>query len=179
MNPQLTKLHEDLRTNAMRAQSLCWKHTAEQLAHRPNAASWSAAECISHLTRTTEMFLPKWRTALATTRAAGLYGDGPYSMDLIGKLLDWFLEPPTRIPAKAPKNLYPVITGQELKDFLATQNQWLELVTQADGLALDRVKIGSPVSEIVRYNVWASFCAAEAHQRRHLLQAEHAITPKD
>lgn len=179
MNAQLTELCESLRANAMRAQSLTWKSTADQLIARPKPDSWSAAECVVHLTLTTQMFMPRWSGAFAAARAAGLTGDGPFTMDLVGRMLDWALEPPVRFRIKAPPNLQPVAGSDFLKDFLDSQNQWLELITQCDGLALDRIKIASPVSDAVRYNVWASFAAAEAHQRRHLLQAERAIPQKD
>ena len=177
MNAQLTELSEKLRANAMQAQSLVWKHTPEQLAARPKPGAWSAAECLCHLTLATEMFLAKWRVAIASARAGGLMSDGPFSTDLIGKMVCRGLQPPTRFRVPAPRQVIPVsVTGDQLPGFLDAQARWLDLVTQADGLALDRVTITTPLLDWIRFSVWSSFCAAEIHQRRHFRQAEQAIS---
>lgn len=179
MNAQLTELFDHLKANAMRAQSLVWKTDPAKLTARPQPNAWSAAECLAHLTLSTKAFLPSWQSALASARLSGLSGDGPFTMDLLGRTLAWSLEPPPKFRAKAPANLKPVEIGDPLADFLASQDTLLRLVTDADGLALDRIKVPSPVDSRLRYNVWSSFQVTAAHQRRHLLQAEHAISPKD
>ncbi|HEX2120944.1 MAG TPA: DinB family protein, partial [Thermoanaerobaculia bacterium] len=42
---------------------------------RPNPASWSAAECLSHLSISTEMFLPVLQKAIDDARARGVPAD--------------------------------------------------------------------------------------------------------
>lgn len=143
------------------------------MAVRPKPDSWSAAECLTHLTLTTEMLVPVWRAALADARASGLTGQGPFKMDLAGRITNWVLQPPPRIRVKAPPILQPVAAGDVLSGFLASQAQLLDAVSDSAGLALDRIKV-APVGPRVRYNLWASFQVAETHQRRHLLQAERA-----
>jgi hypothetical protein len=171
MNSQLTDLHARLRSNAERAESLVSKAGDPRLILRPKPDSWSAAECLAHLTLTTEMFLPAWRAAFA----GGLQGDGPFKMDLVGKVLNWMMEPPPRLRVKAPANFQPVDTGDVLAKFLVSQTQLLEIVEASTGLALDRIKVASPVDSRIRYNVWSSFRVADTHQRRHLWQAERAL----
>lgn len=179
MNSQLNELFDQLKANAARAQSLVWKTDPPKLTARPQPNAWSAAECLAHLTLSTKEFLPAWQSALASARLAALTGDGPFKMDLMGRTLAWSLEPPPKFRGKAPANLKPIEIGDPLADFLASQDVLLRVVSEADGLALDRIKVPSPVDSRIRYNVWSSFQVTAAHQRRHLLQAERALSPKD
>jgi hypothetical protein len=49
-------------------------------------------------------------------------GDGPYKMDLKGKLLVWFMEPPYRIKFKAVESFQPHLSSKDvLAEFLASQ----------------------------------------------------------
>lgn len=175
MDAQLTDLHVRLQSNAKRAESLVSRAGEARIDLRPKPDSWSAAECLTHLTMSTDMFFPAWRAVLA----GGMRGNGPYKMDLIGRMLKWTLEPPPRFRVKAPAHLHPVASGDVLQNFLKSQNQLLEIVSAASGLALDRIRIASPVDARVRYNIWSSFQVAEAHQRRHLWQAERAAGPSE
>jgi hypothetical protein len=79
----------------------------------------------------------------------------------------------------SPAHLQPVAAGDVLQSFLKSQNQLLEVVSAASGLALDRIKVALPVDSRVRYNVWSSFQVTDAHQRRHLWQAERAAGLSD
>jgi hypothetical protein len=171
MDTQLAELCEQFRLNSKRAEAIVSKAGEQRIAVRPQPDSWSAAECLAHLTLSTEMFLPAWRAVFA----GGLQGNGPYKKDLIGKMLPWGMQPPPRFRIKAPARFRPVDTTEVLPKFLASQTHLLDVVSNSAGLALDRIKVASPVDARVRYNVWSSFCLAEAHQRRHLWQAERAL----
>jgi hypothetical protein len=175
MNAQLIELRERLGLNARRAEALVAKAGDSRLAARPAPDSWSAAECLVHLTLSTKMFLPAWRKALAEARSKEILGDGPFKMDLIGKMMNWVLEPPPRLRSKAPPSLLPVASDQTLPEFLASQDRVLRIVAESAGVALDQIKVPSPADSRVRYNVWSSFRVMETHQRRHLWQAERAI----
>ena len=171
MNAQLSELCDQFRLNAKRAEAVVSKAGEQRLAVRPKPDSWSAAECLAHLTVSTEKFLPQWQAAFA----GGPQGNGPYKMDLVGKIFHWGMQPPPRFRVKAPANFQPVDTREALAKFLASQEQLLAVVSESSGLALDRIKVASPADSRVRYNVWSGFRVAEAHQRRHLWQAERAL----
>jgi hypothetical protein len=171
MNAQLSELCGQFRLNAKRAKAIVTKAGEQRFALRPKPDSWSVAECLAHLTISTEMFLPEWRAAFARLPQ----GDGPYKMDLVGKVFHWGMQPPPRFRVKAPAKFRPVDTSEALAKFLASQEQLLAVVSESKGLALDRIKVASPADSRVRFNVWSSFRIAEAHQRRHLWQAERAL----
>jgi hypothetical protein len=179
MNAQLAEISDQFRSISRRAEAVVARAGEARIAVRPRPDSWSIAECLAHLTVSTEICFPAWSKSLADARASGLTGQGPYRVDLIGGAFAWFLEPPARLRAKAPAHLQPVGTespGEVLPRFLASQDRLLRVLADAEGLALDRMKIGSPVDSRVRYSVWSSFRLTAAHQRRHLWQAERAAT---
>jgi hypothetical protein len=175
MNAQLTELCAQYRSNAARVQTIVSKAGEARLATRPRPDSWSAAECIAHLTLSTERFLPVWRSAIASARANGFVENGAFKMDLVGSFLHWVLQPPARLRVKAPAHLQPAAVTEVLSGFLLSQAQLFNVVSESIGLALDRIQIASPVAARVRYSVWSSFRATDAHQRRHLWQAERAL----
>lgn len=147
------------------------------LRRRPGPESWSAAECFAHLNVSIDLYFPVWAAEL---EGASHQNPEPqsYKTDFWGRLLIWTLEPPPRFRMPAPRIAIPVVANDSedlVQGFLDRQEQVLETLRQARGLAVDRIKITSPFDRRVRYSVWSSFCVTASHERRHLLQAEQAI----
>lgn len=174
MNSQLAEVQSKLRTNADRVRNLRAKADARLLTARPRPEGWSAEECLAHLTMSTEGFLPMLRTAMTEARSRNVRSEGPFRLDVLGRMLTWALEPPPRFRIKAPPALHPRTSGDEVAKFFASQDRLLELIQELDGMALDRMKVPSPASPKLKYNVWSSLMVTAAHQRRHLWQAERA-----
>jgi hypothetical protein len=148
--------------------------TPEAFVRRPATGGWSPAECIEHLSLTSEAMLPRIRAALGT--APG--GAGPFKTGLLAGLLVWYLEPPYRQGARTPPPFVPEgVHDREsvLLRFGSLQADLAALLDQAEGKALDRVRIASPFAENLKYNLFAAFRILLAHQRRHLFQAERAL----
>lgn len=145
---------------------------------RPNPASWSAAECLSHLSISTEMFLPVLQKAIDDARARGVTADRKPKMDAIGRVLRWFLEPPIRSRVKTAAPFVPKSVrakAEAFGDFSALQSKLIDMLHAAQGLDLRKVKIVSPFDRRVKYNLYSAFRIVAAHQRRHLWQAEQAV----
>ena len=145
---------------------------------RPHPSSWSAAECIGHLSLASESFLPILRNAVDDGRKRGLIGEGAPAMELLPRLLKWFLEPPVR---KRVKTIAPFVPravrarAEAMAEFASQQSQLIELLRSARGLALGKLKVVSPFGSRLRYNVYSAFRIIAAHERRHLWQAEQAV----
>jgi hypothetical protein len=175
--PQLAGLVRQLDDCSRQAAAVVEGLVPEQLARRPAPESWSIAECIAHLTLSNTPFPPLLTAACAEAHRAGLVGAGPFKADLMGRLLKWTLEPPPRLKIKARAPFQPVRiepVERVLPDFLAVQEQLVACVRAAAGLAIDKVKVVSPVDGRVKYNAFAALQIAAAHERRHLWQAERA-----
>lgn len=145
---------------------------------RPDPGRWSAAECVAHLNVSSELFLPVLRDAIGDARRRGLIAPRKPSMDMIGAVLRWFLEPPVRSKLKTVAPLVPRsirAKAESFAEFRSHQSKLLETLQSSRGLDLTKVKILSPFDKRVKYNVYSAFRIVVAHQRRHLWQAEQAI----
>jgi hypothetical protein len=145
---------------------------------RPNTSSWSAAECLSHLSISTQLFLPALQKAIDDARKRGLVAKKSPRMDVVGRVLRWFLEPPIHQRMKTSAPFVPRSVrakAEAFGEFAALQSKLVELLTVARDVDIGHVKIVSPFDRRVRFNVFSAFRIVVAHQRRHLWQAEQAV----
>lgn len=178
----LEEVERELHEATSRAATLVTSTSGRLFTVRPLPGSWSAAECLSHLSLSTQLFLPVLRKALDDAKKRGLDGDASRrrapKMDLLGRILRWFLEPPTRIRSKTSAPFVPRSVrakAEALNEFARLQEQLLDLLQEAREFDLQRMKVVSPFDRRVRYNVYSAFRIVAAHQRRHLWQAEQAV----
>ena len=176
---RLADLEEELRETTERARLLVESTEPRLFTVRPHLTAWSASECIAHLSISTEMFLPVLREALARARERGLRAeDDRPSMDILGRILRWAMEPPVRRKLKTAAPFVPKgvrAKAEALGEFVSLQNQLMDLLREAESVGVSRVKVVSPFDTRVRYNVYSAFRIIAAHQRRHLWQAEQAV----
>jgi hypothetical protein len=174
----LDELQAQLREISERASALQARVDSNSILQRPRPESWSVAECIAHLDISNNAFFPIWDSELERAKGENLLAAAPYRLDFWGRILIWSMEPPPRFRVKAPQNIQPLNVGpteQLFPGFLSRQRQIMNTVEKARGLAIDKIKIASPVDTRIRYSIWASFCLTATHERRHLLQAEQAV----
>lgn len=197
---QLRRLLDELDEARREARELAADLTARQLWWRPEPGRWSVGECLDHLVRTWEAYLPGIERALARAEDEGLTADGPFGRGFLGRWIVRTLEPPPglRIPAPeaflprraAPDGLPATERGSDgprstdgapgggtvgdaspLRRFLRLQDRFARRIERGDGLDLEAVRVASPVLPLVSLNLYAVFCLLTAHQRRHLWQA--------
>ncbi|MFZ2490804.1 MAG: DinB family protein [Thermoanaerobaculia bacterium] len=145
---------------------------------RPKVSSWSAAECLGHLSVSTELFLPVLRRAIDDAKERGLSSTARPRMDLLGRVLKWFLEPPIRSRFKTTAPFVPRSTrtkADSFSEFAGLQKRLAEMLGELQPLDTSKIKIVSPFDKRVRYNVFSAYHIIAAHQRRHLWQAEQAV----
>ncbi|HUP45571.1 MAG TPA: DinB family protein [Thermoanaerobaculia bacterium] len=174
----LGEVEQELNEATQRAQRLVESTEPRLFTVRPQLSAWSAAECLAHLSISSEMFIPVLRDAIETARNHGLTSQKEPSMDLLGRILRWFMEPPVRSRVRTPARFVPRSVrakSEALNEFLSLQRQLIDLLHSSESVAVSRVKIVSPFDKRVRYNIYSAFRIVAAHQRRHLWQAEQAV----
>ena len=174
----IEEVEAELDEASRRARSLVDGTEGRLFTVRPNPQSWSAAECLSHLSISTELFLPVLRKAIDDARSKGLRGDATPKMDLIGRVLRWFLEPPIRSRVKTSAPFVPRSVrakSEALAEFATFQHRLKLLLSEAKEIDISKMKVVSPFDKRVKYNVYSAFRIITAHQRRHLWQAEQAV----
>jgi len=171
-------VERELNEATRRAWTLVQQTDGRLFTVRPDPGSWSAAECISHLSISTEAFLPVLGAALEDARKRKWTRKKEPKMDLIGRILRWFLEPPIRQRVKTTAPFVPRSVrakAEAFGEFASLQAKLTELLQAGREVDLARLKIISPFDRRVRYNLYSAFCIVVAHQRRHLWQAEQAV----
>src|SRR4051812_7465774 len=107
VNP-IADVEKELNEATHRAWTLVQSTDGRLFTVRPDPSSWSAAECLSHLSISSEMFLPVLTAALDDAKKRGLkVAKRAPKMDLIGRVLRWFLEPPIRQRLKTSARFVP------------------------------------------------------------------------
>lgn len=169
------KLRLEILDSVGRARDLARRAGDAALRKQPQEGGWSAAECIEHLTLSTESFTRKLRRALdaATTRPAR----GEEKISWLGKILVWHTEPPVRRKDTAPEKFHPTVPASRevlLGRFEKAHRELIQLIEETDGIDRLRVKVPYVAAKWMRISLLDAFALLAAHDRRHLWQAEKA-----
>jgi len=174
----IDEVEKELNEATARAWTLVNSTDGRLFTVRPNPSSWSAAECLSHLSISSELMIPVLESALSDARSRGLLTKHKPKMDVMGRILKWFLEPPISKRVKTPGRFVPRSVrakAEAFGEFAAHQSKLTDLLHAARELDLNKIKVVSPFDKRVRYNLYSAFRILIAHQRRHLWQAEQAV----
>ncbi len=175
MDP-LDEVEKELNEATRRAWTLVQSTDGRLFTVRPTPLRWSAAECLAHLSISSEMFVPVLHDAIARARTSAKKR-GKAKMDLLGRILAWFLEPPIRKKVRTTAPFVPKSTrakADAFGEFATFQEKLIDLLREARDADLG-LKIVSPFDKRVRYNLLSAFRIVAAHERRHLWQAEQAV----
>ena len=178
LTPEIDEFRRQFERLADEADALVAPLTEEQFLWQPSPGSWSVAQCIDHLNVTARMYLPRLDEGIAEAMRRGLYGEGPFAHDFIGKLFVRTMEPPPRLKVKAPATFHPAAQrsrAEIMAAFRAYQVQFVDRLRQASGLDLRRAKVMSPASTWIKMSLNSGFALMVAHERRHLWQAQQVI----
>ncbi len=172
---QLACLLQQAENATGHAQRLLCGRSEQELTARVREGSWSVAKCLEHLALTTQVFLPRIAEIMASTPA--LTKSRPLRCDTLARVLIRMLEPPYRLRHKALPHLAPRQNHfpSAWKAFLESQEQLAGITRSAVGLAIDTVRIQSPVCSRMSYSVYGALGILSAHQRRHLWQMEQIL----
>lgn len=178
-HPQLPALHHALDDTERRAHALAVHAGHDGWMRRPAPERWSPSECLQHLVATLDAFLPLVDQALDDAPRPAAPVRGPFAPDLMGRMLLWVIEPPYRVRAKTGPSFVPPGArppGADLEALVERHQAWHARMRRADGYPLDRLRIASPFMRGIRYSLYTTFCIVPTHERRHLWQAEQALS---
>jgi hypothetical protein len=172
---QLDNILDQAQHVTLKAESLVAGYSQTDLTTLLEPASWSVAQCFDHLARTTNAFVPVITAAIA--RAPRLTTNRALRTGALARLFIRNLEPPYRLRFKVPAPLVP--SQQDFNSswtaFQESQAQLEKAIQSAAGLAIDQVRVESPVYARFSYNVYGAFRMLTAHERRHLWQIEQIL----
>lgn len=174
-----SELLEDLAERTRQNKNLAGELMAlplNQLNWRPDPVSWSALECVEHLNRYGEFYLPEIeRVILKST-----YSPEPeFKSGVLGNYFAKMMLPrPGFKKIKTFKDKDPL--GSELdktcvKKFIGQQEELLLLLEQASKVSLGRTKAPISLSKFVKLKLGDIFRVVVYHNQRHLEQAQRVL----
>jgi len=149
-----------------------------ELSKRPAAESWNALECVEHLNRYGDFYLPEVERRFI--RAEKNTNDHELKSGLMG---NWFI----KMVRPREEGIKPMKTMKEMNTlrtditimcidrFLLQQDKWLTLLQMAQEYDLNKVKSGVSINKWLRLRMRDTLEFVMAHQERHILQAWKAV----
>lgn len=180
--PEIDAFRNQFERLSAEADALTTPLTDEQFTWRPDSDSWSIGECLDHLNATARVYLPTLDESIADAIRRGVYGEGPFKYNWLGRLSVRFSD--MRVRFKASDDLQPAAgrTRREIvAAFRAYQVQYIDRLRQANGVDLARARVRIPVSGWLKIPLGSGLAVVVSHSRRHLAQArrltEHELFP--
>ena len=176
---QQTMIADQIRQMTRDLEVIVLQRDRADLTIRLKPGAWSVAECLDHLTQTTRAFLPTISDAIA--EAPKLTRNRRLRTGILPNLFIRNLNPPYRIRFKVLPQLTPQNPDSEAAwtSFVESQSELLATLLSTAGLAIDRVRIKSPVYARISYNIYGAFRMLAAHQSRHIWQIEQILKTLD
>ena len=176
---QQVMIADQIRQMTQDVEALVARRDKADLTARLKPGSWCVAECLDHLTQTTRAFLPAISAAIA--EAPKLRKNRRLRTGVLPNLFIRNLNPPYRIRFKVLPQLTPQNPDSETAwtSFVESQSQLLAALLSTAGLAIDKVRIKSPVYARISYNIYGAFRMLAAHQSRHIWQIEQILKALD
>lgn len=176
---QQVRIADQIRQMTRDAEAIIVGRHKLDLVTRLKPESWSVAECLDHLTQTTRAFLPAITDAIA--EAPKLTKNRRLRTGILPSVFIRNLNPPYRIRFKVLRQLAPQNLDSETAwmSFVESQSRLLQTLLSTAGLAIDKVRIKSPVYARISYNTYGAFRMLAAHQSRHIWQIEQILKALD
>ena len=186
MAPELEEFKAQFEALSADAGAVVTALSDEQFAWSPSPDVWSVGQCIEHLNVTARAYLPSLDEGIASAIRTGVYGTGPFTYNVLGRLMVRSMEPPPLWRLRAPKIFAPPSNGQTqrtrseiMAGFRGYQVQYIDRLRQANGVDLAKAKVVSPANRLLHISLGSGFALQIAHERRHLWQARQLLARSD
>ncbi|MBD1428135.1 DinB family protein [Sphingobacterium litopenaei] len=148
----------------------------ETLTWRPNESSWNILECIEHLNRYADYYLPEIREAIQNSNSTP---NSDFKSSWLGNYFAQSMLPkdkPNKMKTFKSKNpIHQNLSIEVLDKFLNQQNDLINLLMQARYVNLNITKIKTSLSSLIRINLGDTFKFYINHIMRHLKQIENIL----
>jgi DinB superfamily len=174
MNEFISEL-EQISANA---QQIFGNLSAEQLNWKPNAESWSVAQCFEHLIIINSKYFTDLDCIINGERKQNFWENYSPLSGFFGNLLFKSLSPQTVRKLKAPKIATPSasnISPTIIEDFAKHQAELADKIRQTENLDLKKIIITSPFAKSVTYSLFDTYRIIITHEKRHFAQAERVL----
>lgn len=143
------------------------------LNRRPAPESWSILECVEHLNRYSDYYIPVMDTAMNTAKPGAV---STFSPGWLGDYFAKLMQPKeklNKIKTFADKNpIHQPLDRKVIAHFIEQQHQLIRLLDKAAQYDLNRIRIPITLSRFIRLKLGDTFRFVIYHQQRHMEQIE-------
>ncbi|WP_142684257.1 DinB family protein [Chitinophaga polysaccharea] len=155
------------------------------LQHMPGPGQWSAMQCLEHLNTYGRFYLPALDEAITRAERRNSRPAPRFHSSWIGAWFTRLMEPGAdgqlRSRMKSPKGHLPSAQPEVtpvLHEFIRQQEQMEDLLLRAAKVNIQQIKVRTSLSRFIKLSAGDTFGFLTAHTRRHVLQAEKAISSR-
>ncbi len=151
--------------------------------YKESADKWSAAQCLMHLNSYGDYYLPALQNSIEEAKRKEWRSATNFTTSFIGNWFTKLMQPKgeakTIKKMKSPKNHSPITNENSdivLATFIDQQETLLQLLEKAKEVDLRKAKTPVSISRFIKLPLGDTFRFLIAHNYRHVLQADRAIS---
>ncbi|WP_426480197.1 DinB family protein [Chryseobacterium sp. R2ACT005] len=171
----LDELKEITRQHLQYAQILTQK-TEEELNFRPSTDNWSTLECLEHLNRYGDFYIPEISRNISS---AGKSLQPYFRPGILGNYFAKSMIPKEKMnKMKTFKTMNPIhsqINKGVIDTFIKQQEKLLELLEDARQTDLEKVKTNISISKLIKLKLGDTFRFVIYHNLRHIEQIKRIL----
>lgn len=148
----------------------------EVLTRRKSPENWNVLECLEHLNRYGDYYLPEIEKAIATSNATS---EATFKSGWLGNYFANSMLPKEKLNKmktfKDKNPLHSDLDNSVISVFLEQQIQLLELLQKANTVSLNKVKVKVSIAQWLTIKLGDTFRFVIFHNERHIKQMERIL----
>ena len=148
----------------------------EILNWKQDSESWSALECIEHINRYGDFYIPEITKRI---KASKHKSSEIFKSNWLGKYFSKMVSYNENLnKMKTFKSMNPLnskLNIQTIEKFINQQHQIIELLDKSKFVNLDKTKTAISISKLIKLKLGDTFRVLIYHNERHIKQAEKAL----
>lgn len=145
----------------------------EKLNFRLSEKSWSVLECLEHLIRYGNFYIPEIskRIEISDTKSTDIFNSG-----VLGNYFTNSMLPKEKLNTmktfKSMDPLHSKLDKSVLNEFIAQQKQLIHLLNDAENIDLNKVRTSISITKLIQLKLGDTFRFVIYHNLRHVEQAK-------
>lgn len=148
----------------------------ESLNWKEGENSWSVLECIEHLNRYGDFYIPEITNRIASSKH---HSTELFKSSWLGKYFSDSVSYKTALnKMKTFQSMNPInsaLTVKIIDAFIIQQYQIIDLLEKAKSVNLDKTKTSISISKLIKLRLGDTFRVVIYHNQRHIKQAEKTL----
>lgn len=149
-----------------------------ELNFRTSEDSWSTLECLEHLNRYGNLYIPEISRAMSST---GKSSQSYFKPGILGNYFAKSMLPKDKLNTmKTLKSMNPIHSNLDknvVDLFIIHQGKLLELLEKAQYIDLEKTKTSISISKLIKLRLGDTFRFVIYHNKRHIGQIKRILTP--